>query len=375
MVHRKRTTRPVQVDALVIGGDAPVSIQGMTKTKTADIRNTQKQILSLKETGAEIVRLAIRDEDDLAAFQSLKKRAGLPLVADIHFRSDLALAAIKVGADKIRLNPGNIKDPEQLKKIIREAKKNGIAIRIGVNSGSLKFHPHLTSPLKGEDSCNVGEENSAAIARSMVSAAGNYLKIFESENFSNLVISLKSSSVQTTVLANRLFSQRYDYPLHLGVTEAGRGPLSLIKSAIGIGSLLEEGIGDTIRVSLSEPPEKEIEAGRQILQALGLRHFYPEIISCPTCGRCRVNLFKILEKVETGIKKLPGYPDGYAGLKIAVMGCEVNGPGEAAAADIGIAAGRKAGLLFAKGKAAVKISEEKLAAVLLKEIAKLRKTW
>jgi len=206
----------------------------------------------------------------------------------------------------------------------------------------------------------------------MVSAAENYLQIFEAEDFRNLIVSLKSSSVRTAILANRIFRQRFDYPLHLGITESGRGNLSLVKSAIGIGSLLEEGIGDTIRVSLSEPPEKEIEAGRQILQALGLRYFYPEIISCPTCGRCQVNLFGILEKVEAGLKGLPGYPRDYAGLKVAVMGCEVNGPGEAAAADIGIAAGRKSGFLFAKGKAVVKIREEELPSVLLKEIFKRR---
>ncbi len=371
MAKRKIISRPVHVGNLIIGGGALVSIQGMTKTKTADLQKTLNQIRCLKDAGAEIIRLAIRDRDDLAAFKSIRKKTDLPLVADIHFLGGLALDAVKAGADKVRLNPGNIKNPEDLRKIIKEAKKRKIAIRVGVNSGSLQPSPHLASPRRGEGK---GEgEKEIVIAQNMVSAAKNYLKIFETEHFHNLVVSLKSSSVRTTILANRMFSRQFDYPLHLGITESGRGNLSLVKSAIGIGSLLEEGIGDTIRVSLSEPPEKEIEAGRQILQALGIRYFYPEIISCPTCGRCRVNLFGILEKVETGLRDLPGYPRDYAGLKIAVMGCEVNGPGEAAAADIGIAAGRKTGLLFARGKIIAKISEEKLASTLLKKIIELKK--
>jgi (E)-4-hydroxy-3-methylbut-2-enyl-diphosphate synthase len=371
MAKRLIFSRPVHVGNLIIGGSSPVSVQGMTKTKTADLRNTLTQIRSLKDAGAEIIRLAIRDQDDLTAFKSLRKKTMLPLVADIHFRSGLALAAIKAGADKIRLNPGNIKNPEQLKKIIKEAKKREIAIRIGVNSGSLNSPHHHVSPHMGEGR---DEGDESALAQAMVSAAENYLKIFETEDFRNLVVSLKSSSVRTAILANRIFRQRFNYPLHLGITESGRGNLALVKSAIGIGSLLEEGIGDTIRVSLSEPPEKEIEAGRQILQALGLRYFYPEIISCPTCGRCQVDLFRILKKVEVGLKDLPGYPRDYAGLKIAIMGCEVNGPGEAAAADIGIAAGRKSGFLFAKGKAVAKIREEKLASTLFKKIIQLRKS-
>ncbi|MFA5393005.1 MAG: flavodoxin-dependent (E)-4-hydroxy-3-methylbut-2-enyl-diphosphate synthase [Candidatus Ratteibacteria bacterium] len=400
MAKRKMVSRPVKVGGLIIGGNTPVSVQGMTKTKTADLCNTLNQIRSLCDAGAEIIRLAIRDQDDLTAFESLRKKTKLPLVADIHFRSEMALAAIKAGADKIRLNPGNIKKPEELKKIIKEAKKRGIAIRIGVNSGSLPphLHPlpggersievsHLNFPRRKEEFNPViplfppspqrgegkGEGDEFARAQDMVSTAESYLRVFEAENFQNLIVSLKSSSVQTAILANRVFRQRFDYPLHLGITESGRGNPALVKSAIGIGVLLEEGIGDTIRVSLSEPPEKEIEAGHQILQALGLRYFYPEIISCPTCGRCQVNLFGILKKVEAGIKGLPGYPRDYAGLKIAVMGCEVNGPGEAAAADIGIAAGRKTGFLFAKGRAVAKIKEKELAAVLLGEILKLRK--
>ncbi|MFH2068060.1 MAG: flavodoxin-dependent (E)-4-hydroxy-3-methylbut-2-enyl-diphosphate synthase [Candidatus Omnitrophota bacterium] len=366
MTRRKKTSRPVQVGTLVIGGGAPVSVQGMTKTKTADLKKTLNQIISLKDAGAEIIRLAIRDREDLIALESLRKKTALPLVADIHFQSELALAAIKAGADKIRLNPGNIKNPEELKKITREAKKREVAIRVGVNSGSLNFPPHHASPHRGEG-------NKSVLACAMVSAAKNYLKIFEAEDFQNLIFSLKSSSVRTTILANRIFSRQFDYPLHLGITESGRGNIALVKSAIGIGALLEEGIGDTIRVSLSESPEEEIRAGRQILQALGLRYFYPEIISCPTCGRCRVNLFGILRKVEAGLKGLPGYPRDYAGLKVAVMGCEVNGPGEAAAADIGIAAGRKTGLLFAKGRKVARTSERELPSILLREILKLRR--
>jgi len=209
------------------------------------------------------------------------------------------------------------------------------------------------------------------MAKKMVSAASDYISLFEREGFQSLIVSLKASTVRTTILANRLFRRRFDYPLHLGITEAGRGSLAVIKSALGIGSLLQEGIGDTIRVSLSAPPEEEVEIGRRILQALGLRSFYPEVISCPTCGRCQIDFFTVLDRVESGIKKLPGYPERYAGLKVAVMGCEVNGPGEASSADIGIAGGRGMGLLFSRGKVIAKVPETGLAGRLLQELTRL----
>ncbi|MFH0797687.1 MAG: flavodoxin-dependent (E)-4-hydroxy-3-methylbut-2-enyl-diphosphate synthase [Candidatus Omnitrophota bacterium] len=380
MVDKDKSSRAVSVGSVKIGGRAPVSVQGMTKTKTADYKATLKQLRRLESAGAEIIRMAIRDEGDLVSFRRLKKIAGVPLVADIHFRSDLAIGAISAGADKVRLNPGNISEPKKLREIIRTAKKAGIAIRIGVNAGSLKSSLSLYSvsrdgfPLttRGNDrgQARGNDMEVERLAEKMVSAAGDYISLFEREGFPNLIVSLKASTVRTTILANRLFRRQFDYPLHLGITEAGRGSLAVIKSALGIGSLLQEGIGDTIRVSLSEPPEEEVEIGRKILQSLGLRHFYPEVISCPTCGRSQIDLFAVLDKVESGMRRLPGYPERYAGLKIAVMGCEVNGPGEASSADIGIAGGRGMGLLFSRGKVIAKVPETGLAGRLLQELKK-----
>ena len=396
MAYQDKSSRAVSVGSVKIGGAAPVSVQGMTKTKTADYKATRNQLRKLELTGAEIIRMAIRDEEDLVSFRRLKKRAGVPLVADIHFRSDLAIGAISAGADKIRLNPGNISDPKKLREIIRTAKKAGVAIRVGVNAGSLKSSLSLHSlgrdgfPLttrgndrgqvrgndrgqvRGNDRGQVrgNDREVERLAKKMVSAASDYISLFEREGFQSLIVSLKASTVRTTILANRLFRRRFDYPLHLGITEAGRGALAVIKSALGIGSLLQEGIGDTIRVSLSAPPEEEVEIGRRILQALGLCSFYPEVISCPTCGRCQIDFFAVLDRVESGIRKLPGYPERYAGLKVAVMGCEVNGPGEASSADIGIAGGRGMGLLFSRGKVIAKVPETGLAGRLLQELRK-----
>jgi len=343
-------------------------VQGMIKVKSSNFRVALSQLHYLEESGAELVRLAIRDEEDLLAFRRLKEKARVPLVADVHFRSDLVLSAIEFGADKVRLNPGNITDRKRLEEIIKLAKKKKVAIRVGVNSGSL---PAGYSS-KDLEACSARKEGSSTnqdLASFMVSVAERYLLLFEAMDFHNIVVSLKSPSVPVTVSANRLFRQRFDYPLHLGITEAGRGLPAVIKSTAGIATLLEEGIGETIRVSLSGPPEEEVFVGKQILQSLELRSFYPEIISCPVCGRCQIDLFRVIREVEEGLKKLPGHPHRYAGLKIAVMGCEVNGPGEAAGADVGIAAGRKSGLLFVKGKVVAKIEEKELVKCLLREIS------
>ncbi len=268
------------------------------------------------------------------------------------------LGALAAGADKVRLNPGNLDDPVRLAEIIRLARRKGAAIRIGVNSGSLPGGPG--EPVSGLET-----------ARLMVRTAAAYLENFETLDFHNLVVSLKSSSVPVTLAANRLFRRHFDYPLHLGVTEAGRGGPALVKSSIGIGALLADGIGETLRVSLSGPAVEEVAAGRWILQALELRNFQPELISCPTCGRCRSDLFSILDRVEDGLKRLPGYPERYAGFKVAVMGCEVNGPGEAAAADIGVACGGKRGLLFRKGRVVERPPAAGLAEALLAELSRL----
>ncbi|HNQ35180.1 MAG TPA: flavodoxin-dependent (E)-4-hydroxy-3-methylbut-2-enyl-diphosphate synthase [bacterium] len=358
MSIKSTVARPVRIGRLTVGGGAPVRVQGMTKTRTADLKATRLELEALAAAGAELVRLAVKDEEDLAAFARLKSISRLPLVADIHFRGDLALGALAAGADKVRLNPGNLDDPVRLAEIIRLARRKGAAIRIGVNSGSLPGGPG--EPVSGLET-----------ARLMVRTAAAYLENFETLDFHNLVVSLKSSSVPVTLAANRLFRRHFDYPLHLGVTEAGRGGPALVKSSIGIGALLADGIGETLRVSLSGPAVEEVAAGRWILQALELRNFQPELISCPTCGRCRSDLFSILDRVEDGLKRLPGYPERYAGFKVAVMGCEVNGPGEAAAADIGVACGGKRGLLFRKGRVVERPPAAGLAEALLAELSRL----
>ncbi|MDO9464582.1 MAG: flavodoxin-dependent (E)-4-hydroxy-3-methylbut-2-enyl-diphosphate synthase [bacterium] len=346
---KRRNTRPVKVGNIIIGGGAPISVQSMTKTDTGDIDATVRQISSLEKTGCEIIRVAVPDIKAAKCLGKIKKQINIPLVADIHFDYKLALEAIKQGVDKLRLNPGNISSQKHLSMIISAAAEKDIAIRIGVNAGSIKKNPksEIRNP------------------KLMVGECLKYLKIFEKRKFYNIIISLKSSDVLSTVEAYRQMASKCDYPFHLGITEAGPLPEGLIKSSVGLGILLSEGIGDTLRVSLTAPPEEEVKAGFQILQSLKLREYGPEIISCPTCGRCKIDVIKIVTKLK---KQLEPIALQLPSIKIAVMGCEVNGPGEAKEADIGIAGGKISGILFCKGKIVKRVKKEKLVQELISGI-------
>lgn len=329
MIKRRRT-RLVRVGKLKIGSKEPVRIQSMAKTDTRDTGRTIAEIKRLEKAGSEIARVAVKDIAAARAIKIIKKKIKTPIVADIHFDYRLALEAIKSGADKIRINPGNIWKANELKQIISSAKKRNISIRIGLNTGSLKKRACEPSGL------------------GMVNAALKYIKFFEKENFRDIIISLKSSNVEETVSAYKKLAGLCDYPFHLGVTAAGPYDTGIIKSSIGIGTLLLSGIGDTLRVSLTGDPIDEVIAAKRILRVLQLRNFGPDIISCPTCGRCQVDLPKIVDGLQEKLSTKRA-------IGIAVMGCEVNGPGEAKDADIGIAFGKKSGLLFKKGKVVKKV--------------------
>jgi (E)-4-hydroxy-3-methylbut-2-enyl-diphosphate synthase len=339
---KRRKTRQIKVGGVKIGGAAPIYVQSMTTTDTSDVRATIAQIRSLEKAGCEIVRVAIKDLEDAFAVKSIKRQAKLPIVCDIHFDHRLALACIASGADKIRLNPGNIRKKEDVAAVVKAAKKAGIPIRIGVNSGS------AGSSAPGQ----------------LVKAALGHVKILESLDFRDIIISLKASDVVSTVEAYRKMARVCGYPLHLGVTAAGPHESGIVKSAIGIGALLLDGIGDTLRVSLTSDPVEEVGAGKRILSSLRLRSFGPEIISCPTCGRCQVDLIDVVNRVERGLKTKRA-------VTVAVMGCEVNGPGEAREADIGIAAGKGSGALFIKGRIVRRVKEKDFVKELIREAGKL----
>jgi (E)-4-hydroxy-3-methylbut-2-enyl-diphosphate synthase len=344
----RRYARKIQVGKIAIGGDSAISIQSMTKTRTNDIDATIAQILQLEQAGCDIVRVAVPDELAARSISSIKNQINIPLVADIHFDCQLAIMSIEAGADKIRINPGNIGHFDKIKQILAKAKDNEIPIRIGVNAGSLEK--------------DLLKKYSHPCAEALVESAMRHIRICEDFSFDNLIISLKSSDVNMMIDAYRLIAQRIDYPLHVGVSEAGLESVGLIKSAIGIGSLLKAGIGDTIRVSLTSEPVKEIKVGIEILRALKLKTDGASIISCPTCGRTEVDLFTIVNKVEKQVAQIK------KPIKIAIMGCTVNGPGEAREADIGIACGHEKAVLFKKGKAIKKIPEEEIIQELLKEV-------
>ena len=357
MKIKRRKSKVVKIGTVSIGGNNPVAIQSMSKTKTADIEGTLRQIEGLKKAGCEIVRLAVKDSVDSLALRKIKQSAPLPLVADIHFHWRLALEAIDSGVDKIRLNPGNIYREEEIREVACAAKSSGIPIRVGLNSGSL---PKDYYKLKG-----------VGIAGIMARAALDYLRILEKYRFFNIVVSLKASNILDTIEAYRLFSKYSDYPLHLGVTATGTPFSGAIKSAVGLGALLLDGIGDTLRVSLTEDPKEEIKAARAILEAVGARNFGPEIISCPTCGRCEVDLVKLVSDLENKLSAIRYPLNAKRPIKIAVMGCVVNGPGEAKEADIGIAFGKKEGLFFKNGKAIKKVSFNDCDKILLKELKEI----
>jgi len=349
--HPRKPTRQIHVGSVPIGGGAPVAVQSMTNTDTRDVSSSVKQIDQLVEAGCEIVRLAIPDEEAVEAFSEIKARVKTPLIADIHFDHRLAVAALKAGADGLRINPGNIGGKTAVEKVIKEATSRNAPIRIGVNAGSLdkkilRKYGHPTP-------------------EAMVESALVYIRLFEDLGFDNIKISLKSSNVLHTIAAYELLSDEVDYPLHLGVTEAGTLISGTVKNTLGIGMLLYKGIGDTFRVSLSRDPVEEVKVAYEILRALDLRHRGPEFISCPTCGRCEIDLFNIVAEVEQALSGIKTSP------KVAIMGCIVNGPGEAKEADIGIAGGRGQGILFRKGRLIRKVPEGEMAEVLIREVKEM----
>ena len=341
----KKYKKEVRIGNVVIGGNNPVRVQSMTKTDTRNVEDTVKQILQLEEHGCEIVRVAVKDAEAATKIADIKKSIHIPLVADIHFDPRLAIEAVKGGADKIRLNPSNIEDKEWIKKIAQLCRERNIPIRIGANLGSFKERP--------ED-----------LVDAMVNSVQNEIEILNSVSFDDIVISAKSSNVPLTIAVNRKLDEMFDYPMHLGVTEAGTLRESLVKSSIGIGTLLNEGIGDTIRVSITGDPVEEVIAGYNILKALNLREYGLEIISCPTCGRTEVDIESIVNRLQIDFStaKKP--------LKVAVMGCVVNGPGEAKDADIGIACGKDSGVLFEHGKIIKVLKADEIYPALKEEIEK-----
>lgn len=346
--------RRVKIGNVFIGGGEKIAVQSMTTEYTKDVDKTVAQINALKAHGCDIVRLAVPDEESAKAIFDIKNKTDIPLVADIHFDYRLALMSMERGIDKIRINPGNIGGEDKARLVAEEAKRRGIPIRIGVNGGSLDK--------------KLLEKYGSVTPEAMVESAKEHVKILEKYDFFDTVISIKASDVKKTIDAYRLARETFDYPLHLGVTEAGTYESGVIKSAIGIGSLLADGIGETIRVSLTDDPIKEAQAGIQILEALGLLKGKISVVSCPTCARCKINLIPIAKEVTEKLKGKDG------DIKVAVMGCAVNGPGEARDADIGIAGGQGEALLFKKGEIVGKIPEDKIVETLLEEIEKMKGT-
>lgn len=339
----RNETNAVKVANLTLGGNNNIYIQSMTNTKTKNVEETVKQILELESYGCEIIRVAVLDKEDAKAIGAIKKRIHIPLVADIHFDPELALIALHEGVDKIRLNPGNISDKTKIQEIVMLAKEKNVPIRIGVNGGSLpKDLPHT--------------------AYGIVEAAKRHIKILEDLDFHDIVISLKASSIELTYEAYKLAAETLPYPLHVGITEAGTSFSGLIKSAIGISQILNLGIGNTIRVSLTDDPVYEVKAAKEILKDLGLRKDIPNLTSCPTCGRCQYNMIPIAKEIENYLHKVN------KNISVAVMGCAVNGPGEAKGADLGVAGGKGEALLFKKGEIIRKIKEADILKELIKEI-------
>lgn len=348
MTLLRRKTRVINLGGICIGGEHPVVVQSMTNTDTRDVDSTVEQIHELEKAGCEIIRVAVPDEEAARAVGAIRSRINIPLVVDIHFDYRLALLSLKAGADGLRINPGNIGNRARVQEVVRAAQDCGAPIRVGVNAGSLEK--------------KLLKKYGGPTAEAMVESALGHISILEDMNFTDIKVSLKASSVRLTVDAYRLMAEKTDYPLHLGVTEAGTRERGLIKSALGVGLLLEEGIGDTIRISLTADPIYEVWAAYEILRALGLRKRGAELISCPTCGRTEIDLISIAEEVDRRLLTI-NEP-----IKVAVMGCVVNGPGEAREADIGIAGGRGLGLLFKKGEIVQKVEEGKLVDTLMEAI-------
>lgn len=352
-MYTRTKTRAVKVKNLIIGNQNRVILQSMLNTKTKDIDASVKQINDLVEAGCELVRFAIFDRDDALAIKELKKRVVVPLVADIHFDHQLALMSIENGIDKIRLNPGNIGSLDKVKEVVSACKYNGVPIRIGINTGSLE--KELLNKYGGPTH------------EAMIESAQKHIDLLEGLNFQDIIISYKSSDVMLTIKTYELAAQRYDYPLHLGVTEAGTYDISAIKSSAALGALLSQGIGDTIRISASCDPVDEMKIGKQLLKCFDLIDKVPNLISCPTCGRIQYDMLPIAAKVEKYLNNI------HADITVAIMGCAVNGPQEASRADIGIAGGKNEGLLFKKGKVIRKIPQDQIYDELIKEIDQLVK--
>lgn len=345
---KRKNTRQIHVGDVKVGGLAPIAVQSMTNTYTQDVAATVSQINRLEQAGCELVRVAVPDQKAAASIASIKQKISIPLIADIHFDYRLAISSARAGADGLRINPGNIGSVKKVKAIVDCAKSFNIPIRIGVNAGSLEK--------------DILKKYDGASSEAMVESALRHIELLSSFGFYEIKISIKSSDVCRTIDAYRLLSPKTEFPLHVGITAAGGLYSGIVKSSIGIGMLLTEGIGDTIRVSLTRDPVEEVRVGFDILKALNIRRHGPEIISCPTCGRCKINLFDIVECVEKALLLNP------MPIKLAIMGCIVNGPGEAKEADIGVAGGDGTGILFKKGEVIKKFPEEKLVDVLLEEI-------
>jgi (E)-4-hydroxy-3-methylbut-2-enyl-diphosphate synthase len=350
----RRKSRQIRIGDMAVGGDAPVTVQSMTNTDTRDVQATVAQINRLAAAGCELIRVAVVDMEAASAIRAIREQISIPLIADIHFDARLAVAAMENGAQAVRINPGNIGGRGKLARVVAAAKTHRVPIRVGVNSGSLE-----------KDLLKKYGHPTAEAPDALVESGLRNVTLLEQLGFSEIKISLKSSSTMTTVSAYRRLAARCEYPFHIGVTEAGGLIGGTVKSSIALGILLSEGIGDTFRVSLTRDPTEEIRVGYEILRALDIRHHGPELISCPTCGRCEINLFKLAEQVEQHIQtvKTP--------VKIAVMGCVVNGPGEAREADIGLAGGKGVGIIFKKGKLLKKVAEKDLLPVFLSELQTL----
>ncbi len=348
-MNPRRNSKAIQIGSVTVGGDAPIVVQSMTNTDTRDVMSTIRQIKELEDCGCEIVRVAVPDMQAAQAIGAIKKGTLLPIIADIHFDYRLALAALKAGADGLRLNPGNITDPEKVKAVAQAAKERNVPIRIGLNAGSLpkKANPKLTT------------------AQQMVAAALEQIRLLESLDFDLIKVSLKAFDVPTTIEAYRDIATKIPYPLHIGITEAGTPRTGIIRSTVGISTLLYLGIGDTIRVSLTAHPREEVFAAYEILKSLNLRQHGPILVSCPSCGRTEVDIIKLAEQVEKELLKLT------KPIKVAVMGCVVNGPGEAKDADIGIACGKGRGVLFRKGEKIGVVEERDFLTALMREVERL----
>jgi len=350
-IRERRVTRQIHVGDVGIGGGAPVAVQSMTNTDTRDLHATVAQIRRLEDAGCEIVRVAVPDEEAVERLSAIKKAIHIPLIADIHFDHRLALGALQAGVDGLRLNPGNIGGPDKVRKVVEAARERQVPIRIGVNSGSLEK--------------DLLAEHGRPTPEAMVESALRHIRLLEAHDFDLIKVSLKSSNVLDTIASYRLLAAQTSYPLHLGVTEAGTLVDGAVKSALGIGILLLEGIGDTLRVSITRAPEDEIPVAYSILRALKLRERGVELVSCPTCGRTEIDLIPLVEETERLLRRVR------TPLKVAIMGCVVNGPGEAREADVGIAGGRGKGILFKKGERVETVHEADLMIRLLTEVEKM----